>query len=272
MDLKTKALLNLMHDNNYFKDLNSYLREMVEKEKLSYENLKYLFKKLYINKSLFIKQNIFPVSQFLIKGYYTEEAEKLAKLLPDAHGLSVFCYDEKEKGKVFNKLFMDLEFVYLQYDEYKNVENTKDIAYELIKNDIDATSIRQREVEVQIKKQELDTRQKLEEAYDVINKQMDELREEFRINTISDSHLLEYFKDDDPKDKFSSIMVAGAILGGIQLRNIWRENGKMDGEKEVFPYNEKQVEMIDKYNRLEETMDKLENYAEFIFEEEEEFE
>ena len=40
MDVKTKLLLNLMHDNNYFKDLNSYLREMVEEDKLSYNNLK----------------------------------------------------------------------------------------------------------------------------------------------------------------------------------------------------------------------------------------
>ena len=245
MDVKTKALLNLMHDNDYFKDLNSYLREMVEQEKLSYDNLRYLYKKLYINKSLFIKQNIFPVSQFLIKGYSTEEAEKLAKLLPDAYGLSVFCYDEREKGKLFNKLFKDLEFVYLQYDEHNNVKDTKDIAYDIVKDDIEVTSISQREVEVQIKKRELDTRQKLEEAYDVIDKQMDKLREEFRINTISDSHLLEHFKDDDPKDRFSSIMVAGTILGGIQLRNIWRENGNLDGEKEVFPYNKKQVEMIE---------------------------
>ena len=272
MDVKTKALLNLMHDNDYFKDLNSYLREMVEQEKLSYDNLRYLYKKLYINKSLFIKQNILPVSQFLIKGYSTEKAEKLAKLLPDAYGLSVFCYDEKEKGKLFNKLFKDLEFVYLQYDEYKNVEDTKDIAYDIVKDDIEVTSISQREVEVQIKKRELDTRQKLEEAYDVIDKQMDELREEFRINTISDQHLLEHFKEDDPKDRFSSIMVAGSILGGIQLRNIWRENGNLDGEKEVFPYNEKQVEMIHRYNRLERTIERIEYYAEFIYEDEEEFE
>ena len=272
MDIKTKLLLNLMQDNNYFKDLNSYLREMVEQEKLSYENLKYLYKKLYINKSLFIKQNIFPVSQFLIKGYSTEEAEKLAKLLPDAYGVTIFCYDEKEKGKLYNKLFMDLEFVYLQYEEHKNVEDTKDIAYDLVKDDIECTSIRQREVEVQMKKQELDTRQKLEEAYDSIDKQIKELREQFRKNTLSDEKLLEHFKNDDPKDRFSSIMVAGSILGGIQLRNICRENGNLDGEKEEFPYNEKQVEMIHKYNRLERTIDKLEYYAEFIFEDEEELE
>ena len=241
MDVKTKLLLNLMHDNNYFKDLNSYLREMVEEDKLSYNNLKYLYNKLYRNKSLFIKQNIFPVSQFLIKGYSTEEAEKLANLLPDANGLTVFCYDKKEKGNLFNKLFMDLEFVYMQYDYYKNIKDTQNRAYEIVKDEIESTTIRQREVEVQIERQELDTKQKLEEAYDTVDKQMKKLRYEFEQNT-------------------------------IQLRNIWRENGKLDGEKEDFPYNEKQIEMIHKYNRLEETLDKLEYYAEFIFEDEEEFE
>ncbi len=98
------------------------------------------------------------------------------------------------------------------------------------------------------------------------------LREEFRRNTITDKQLLEYFKEDDPQDRFSSIMVAGSTLGGIQLRNIWRENGNLDGEKEEFPYNEKQIEMIHKYNRLQKTLDKLEYYAEFIFEDEEEME
>lgn len=272
MDVKTKLLLNLMHDNNYFKDLNSYLREMIEQDKLSYNNLKYLYKKLYINKSLFVKQNIFPVSQFLIKGYSTEDAEKLAKLLPDAYGMTIFCYDEKEKGKLFNKLFMDLEFVYMQYDEQINVGKTRDIAYKLVKTDIETTSIKQREVEVRIKKQDINTRQKLEDAYNTINEQMKILREEFRSSTISDEELLEHFKDDNLKDRFSSIMVAGSILGGIQLRNIWRENGKLDSEKEVFPYNAEQIKMIDKYNRLQETMDKLQYYAEFIFENEEEFE
>lgn len=272
MDIKTKILLNLMHDNNYFKDLNSYLREMVEQDKLSYENLKYLYKKLYINKSLYIKQNIFPVSQFLIKGYSTEEAEELAKLLPDAYGVTVFCYDKNEKGKLFNKLFMDLEFVYMQYDIHKSVEDETNGAYKLVKEDIQTTSISQREIEVKLEKRELDTRQKLEEAYDTIDKQMKALREEFRNSTISDENLREYFKDDDPKDRFSSIMVAGTILGGIQLRNLWRENGKLNDEKEVFPYNENQIKMINKYQRLEETLENLEYYAEFYFEDTEEFE
>lgn len=271
MDVKTKLLLNLMHDHYYSDEINRYLTEMVEQNKLTYKHLKYMYIKTYVNKSLFTKQKIFPISQFLIKGYSTEEAEKLAKLLPDAYGVTIFC-DQREKGNLFNKLFTDLEFVYWKYDKYKKNEDTKNIAYELVKQDVKLTSVKQREVEVQIKNQELDTREKLEEAYDIIYKQMKILREEFEENTISDKNLLEYFKDDNPKDRFSSIMVAGAILGGIQLRNIWRENGKLDDEKEEFPYNEKQIEMIHKYTRLQETLDKLEHYAEDILEDEEEFE
>lgn len=271
MDIKTNLLLKLMHDNNYFKDLNSYLREMVEQDKLSYSNLKYLYNNLYINKSLFIKQNIFPVSQFLINGYSTEEAEKLAKLLPDAYELAaVFCYEKKEKGKLFNKLFMDLEFVYMKYDYYRKIKDTSNKAYEIVKDDIESTTIKQREIEVKIERQELDTKEKLEEAYDTIDKEMKKLRYEFEQDTGADEKLVEYFKNDDPKDRFKSIMFAGTILGGIQLRNIWRENVKLNNEKEEFPYNEKQREMIHKYNRLEETIGKLEYYAEYIFEDEEE--
>lgn len=129
-----------------------------------------------------------------------------------------------------------------------------------------------KKIEAQIERQELNTRKKLEEAYDTIDKKMKKLRYEFEQDTGADEKLVEHFKDDDPKDRFKSIMIAGTILGGIQLRNLWRENGKLDGEKEEIPYNEKQIKMIDKYNRLEETLDKLVYYAEYIFEDEEEFE
>ena len=101
---------------------------------------------------------------------------------------------------------------------------------------------------------------------------MKKLRFEFEQDASADEKLVEHFKNDEPKDRFKNIIVAGTILGGIQLRNIWRENGKLDGEKEEFPYSEKQIQMIDKYNRLQKTLDKLEYYAEFVFEDEEEIE
>lgn len=48
MAVKTKLLLNLMQDDNYFTNLNSYLREMTEQNKLSYDNLKYLYSKVNV--------------------------------------------------------------------------------------------------------------------------------------------------------------------------------------------------------------------------------
>ena len=85
MNVKTKILLSLMHNNNYFTNL--------------------------------------------------EEAEKLARLLPDGHELTVFYAEEKEEGDLYNKLFMDLRFVYLEYDEYIKNGCDKERAFELVKED-----------------------------------------------------------------------------------------------------------------------------------------
>lgn len=251
-----------MHNNNYFTNLNDYLTEKVEEDKLSYKNLKYMYNKLYLGKSLYLKQNIFPVCQFLIKGYSTEEAEKLARLLPDAHKLTVFCYEEKEEGYLYNKLFMDLRFIYLEYDEYIKNGCDKERAFELVKEDIEVTTVKQRQIEVNLKEQEISSKKELEEKCNEIYEQMHNLRDDFEKDTTNDKKLLEYFNDNNTKARFSSIIVAGTILGGIELRNIWRDNGKLEGEKEVFPYSEKQIKMIDQYNRLQETLDKVEWYAE----------
>ena len=99
---------------------------------------------------------------------------------------------------------------------------------------------------------------------------MSKLRENFEKVTLSDSKLVEHFKATNLNDRFSSIIVAGAILGGIEIRNFQRQNNNLDGEKEVFPYNAEQIKMIDKYNRLQETIDKIEEYAEQNFSEEDE--
>ena len=269
MDIKTKLLLNLMHNNDYFTNLNDYLTDMVNKDKLSYKNLEYLYNKLYLNKSQYLKQNIFPVCQFLIKGYSIEETEKLAKLLPDANKLTVFCYEEKERGYLYNKLFMDLRFVYLQYDEYIKNGCDKERAFEIVKEDIENTTIKQRQVEVNVKEQEITSRKELEKICDEIYEQMQRLRIDFEKNTINDKKLVEIFKEDNTKGRFSSIMVAATILAGIELRNTWRDNGKLEGEKEIFPYNKEQIKMIDKYNRMQETLEKIEWYAEYCLPNEE---
>ena len=67
-------------------------------------------------------------------------------------------------------------------------------------------------------------------------------------------------------------MVASSILGGIDLRNLQRENGKIDGEKEIYQYTNEQIKMIDRYIRLQETVDIIEQYAEQNFSEEDEIE
>lgn len=271
MDIKTKMVLGLFNNNSYFKNLKEYLTEKIENKELSFQNLKYLYSKMYIGKSEFIKQNIYPVSEFLIKGYSTQEAEKIAELLPDANKLTVFCYDEKEKGHTYNKLFRDLQFAYNTYDKYMNIDNTKKRAFEIVTEEIENTDIRQREGEAKIDDYDLDVKD-AKDLYNDITEKMDKLREEFEKVTMSDNKLVEYFKTINSKESFSSIMVAGAILGGIEIRNFQRQNNNLDGEKEVFPYNAEQIKMIDKYNRLQETIDKIEEYAEQNFSEEDEFE
>ena len=89
-------------------------------------------------------------------------------------------------------------------------------------------------------------------------KELESLRIEFKANTIKDKQLLEHFKDDNPPYRFTSILVAGTILGGIEMRNLQRDAGNLKGEKEKFPYTEEQIKMIDRYNELERRQEELE--------------
>ena len=271
MDIKSKIVLGLFNDNSYFTNLKEYVTEMVENEKLSFQNLKYLYSKMYIGKSEFIKQNIFPVSEFLIKGYSTKEAEKIAELLPDAYKLSIFCDNKKEIGHIYNKLFTDLKFAYNIYDKYRNIESTKERAFDIVAKEIQNTDKRQREGEAQIYESKFDL-DDTREFYDDILDKIDKLSEEFKNITLKDDKLKEYFKNTSSEETYSSIMVASSILGGIDLRNLQRENGKIDGEKEIYPYTNEQIKMIDKYSRLQETVDIIEQYAEQNFSEENEME
>lgn len=271
MDIKSKIVLGLFNDNGYFTNLKEYVTEMVENEKLSFQNLKYLYSKMYIGKSEFIKQNIFPVSEFLIKGYSTKEAEKIAELLPDAYKLSIFCDNKKEIGHIYNKLFTDLKFAYNIYDKYRNIESTKERAFDIVAKEIQNTDKRQREGEAQIYESKFDL-DDTREFYDDILDKIDKLSEEFKNITLKDDKLKEYFKNTSSEETYSSIMVASSILGGIDLRNLQRENGKIDGEKEIYPYTNEQIKMIDKYSRLQETVDIIEQYAEQNFSEEDEME
>lgn len=271
MDIKTNMVLGLFKNNSYFKNLKEYLTEKMENKELSFQNLKYLYAKMYIGKSEFIKQNIYPVSEFLIKGYSTQEAEKIAELLPDAHKLTIFCYDEKEKGHTYNKLFSDLQFAYNIYDKYRNIESTKERAFDIVAKEIQNTDKRQREGEAKIYESKFDL-DDTREFYDDILDRIDKLREEFKNITLTDNKLKEHFKNTSSEETYFSIMVASSILGGIDLRNLKRENGKIVGEKEVYPYTNEQIKMIDRYSRLQETVDIIEQYAEQNFSEEDEME
>ena len=271
MDIKSKIVLGLFNDNSYFTNLKKYVTEMVENEKLSFQNLKYLYSKMYIGKSEFIKQNIFPVSEFLIKGYSTKEAEKIAELLPDAYKLSIFCDNKKEIGHIYNKLFTDLKFAYNIYDKYRNIESTKERAFDIVAKEIQNTDKRQREGEAQIYESKFDL-DDTREFYDDILDKIDKLSEEFKNITLKDDKLKEHFKNTSSEETYFNIMVASSILGGIDLRNLQRENDKIDGEKEIYPYTNEQIKMIDRYSRLQETVDIIEQYAEQNFSEEDEME
>lgn len=102
-------------------------------------------------------------------------------------------------------------------------------------------------------------------------KEMEKLRYEFKQSTINDKKLQEHFKDDKPTDRFSNIMVAGTIIGGIDLRNFQRELGNLDGKEEQFPYNEEQLKMIDRYMELEHRQEELDNEIEENMEEDMEY-
>lgn len=95
-----------------------------------------------------------------------------------------------------------------------------------------------------------------------IRTEMDKLRKEFEEITLNDPSLVEHFKNTNSENSFSSITVAGTILGGIDLRNLQREHNNLDGEIEEYPYNKEQIKMIDTYYNLQKRLDKLEEYVE----------
>ena len=102
-------------------------------------------------------------------------------------------------------------------------------------------------------------------------KEMEKLRYEFKQSTIDDKNLQEYFKANSSTDKFSDIMVAGAIIGGIDLRNLQREFGSLKGKKEKIPYTEEQIKMIDRYTELQHRQEEIDNIIEECTEDEIEY-
>lgn len=151
MDIRTKVLLPLFKNNNYFIDLHEYLEERVKKNKLDYKSLLYIYNKLYLGRTLYVKQNIYPIVEFLSKGYSFNEIAMISSLLPDACKYTIFS-EEKDKGYVYNKVLSDLEWSFENYNEYvKENYISKEEAFVLIKNEIELTNVKQREVEILMK-------------------------------------------------------------------------------------------------------------------------
>ena len=207
-----------------------------------------------LNKALYILENV--KDEYNISDGYDQ-------FLKYAIGL-----DEKEIEN-YNNFAWDLDREYsspkdfivaqLKNSKEKSENEIENIDIELSKFETDAEIEKMLENKMQNNTLNKDEMKKI---YEEIEKMMQDLKEDFEMITENDSNLIEHFKDTSSKDTFSSIMVAGTILGGIELRNLQRENGKLDGEKEVFPYNKEQIKLIDRYNKLQETIDKMEQYAE----------
>ena len=65
-------------------------------------------------------------------------------MLPDAKKYTVFCYDEKECGYIYNKLFRDLQYAYLKYERIYNNCKSKDETFEKVKRLIEKTDVKAR--------------------------------------------------------------------------------------------------------------------------------
>ena len=91
---------------------------------------------------------------------------------------------------------------------------------------------------------------------------LNSLKQGFKEITLNDKELAKYFSNDVSANKYQDIITATAIVGGIDLRNLQRENKNLTGEKEEYPYNDEQLKMIDQYNKIEKICEANENELE----------
>lgn len=78
----------------------------------------------------------------------------------------------------------------------------------------------------------------LQDCFQYLNEEMKKLENDFKNITSQDSKLQKHFENDTPPDRYQNIRIAGTIFGGINLRNLQRENNNLDGELEKYPYSE----------------------------------
>jgi len=180
--ISAEILIRCFRSNYYAQDLNEYIKDSYKSGDLSYNNLKYLYKNLYQFHSYFVKQNIYAVCEFLKKGYSTEECEKVANLLEDAHDKTVFCNNKKEIGYKYNKLFYDLMFCYDTFDKYIKQGYSEDYALFNIKCDLEITTERQRQIEYELNNNEYLGKDELKDFESSIKNKMNELKNDIIIN------------------------------------------------------------------------------------------
>ena len=102
----------------------------------------------------------------------------------------------------------------------------------------------------------------IEKIYNVIEKHMKKMRIEFKKDILNDEMIYKSIKDSKTINRYSNIFIAGNIIAGIDLRNLQRSNNNLDGEIEEYPYNERQIETIDKFMELNSLQEKIEEYVE----------
>lgn len=264
MDLKTKIIASKFKNTSYFTNLEDYIKEKNLENKLDYEKLKYLYDNLYNGFSEFIKQNIYPVGEFLSAGYSFKECEDISNILEDATDRTVFFYQKREQGYKFNKLFVDLKFSFDTYDRLRRQGNDNMQALERVKYELEIVPLYLRNIIEQLRSGKYIYHTEIESYYEYLNTQMENLRKSFEENVNEDQELKKYFEE-ITQSNYKSIIVAGVILGGIDVRNLQRENDNLNGEMEEYPYNREQIKMIDSYKKFENTLEDLERYVELNY-------
>jgi len=169
-------------------------------------------------------------------GYSLAEENGIHKLLVDNN--IEYCFDFEKYGRdasISNNIVL-LENGYLDLSDTLNLHA---FSKEEIQEKVDEYFMQE---ECEIK------------ARPILNK-MDKLRNDFKNITSKDQKLAEYFKEDK---RYTSIRVAGAILAGMAVRNLQRENKNLGGELEYSPFSKEQEKMIDDYTELEKMLEYVE--------------
>ena len=133
------------------------------------------------------------------------------------------------------KLQDEVVFIWLSGYLDEDTEYTMDEIIDYLQNQLNITELEKTIDRPQIIKQE-----------NILEK-MSDIALKFKEITKEDSKLINFFGEDK---RFTSIMYAGAYLGGIAIRNEQRKAGNLDGEIEQSPFSNEQEKLIDEYTDL----------------------